>query len=284
MKYHIHENGWTVVLDDFNFSTATQDDINQISKLLATNTLVVAKKQKLTVEDELRVVNMFKDPESFPDDWADKHMVVPGTDSKILRVTGELNEHGEPGLFGHVSDLDWHCNKPAVPTRKPIVWLYGVKGTVGSRTTWNNNIIAYNDLDQETKDMLEPLEGIFGYEHGRYTVMQFEHIPAKDINTHYTPKIVQTNIAGKKGLFFPFLQLFYFKGMSEEDSRKIIEPMSKHITQDKYCYHHEWDDGDVVLAEQVLGIHKRWAFDGMPNRVLHRATVDFPDQNYLDNK
>ena len=71
MKYHIHENGWTVVLDDFDFSTATQDDINQISKLLATNTLVVAKKQKLTVEDELRVVNMFKDPEAFPDDWAD---------------------------------------------------------------------------------------------------------------------------------------------------------------------------------------------------------------------
>jgi taurine dioxygenase len=282
MKYHIHENGWTVVLDDFDFKTATQDDIDQISKFLATNTLVVAKKQNLTVEDQLRVVNMFKDPEVFPEDWDDYQLVLPNSENKLLRVTGELDEHGQPGLFGHVSDLDWHCNKPAQTTRKPIVWLYGVKGTVGSRTTWNNNILSYNDLDQETKDLLEPLEGIFGWEYGRYSVMDFTHVPSKDINTYYTPKIVQTNIGGKKGLFFPFLQLFYFKGMSEEDSRKIIEPISQHITQDKYCYHHDWDDGDVVLAEQVLGIHKRWAFEGMPNRVLHRATVDFPDQNYKE--
>jgi alpha-ketoglutarate-dependent taurine dioxygenase len=167
-----------------------------------------------------------------------------------------------------------------MPDRRPIVWLYGVKGTAGSRTSWNNNILSYQDLEQDTKNLLDPLEGIFGYENGRYTDMQFENVPTKSINTHYTPKIVTTNIAGKKGLFFPFLQLFYFKGMSEEDSIKIIDPISQHITQDKYCYHHDWDDGDVVIAEQVLGIHKRWAFDGMPNRVLHRATMRFPDQTY----
>ena len=284
MKYHIHDNGWTVILDDFDFKTATQDDVNQISKLLATNTLVVAKKQSLTVEDQLRVINMFKEPEVWPEDWDDYQVVLKDSESKLIRVTGELDEHGQPGLFGHVSDLDWHCNKPALPDRKPIVWLYGVKGTVGSRTSWNNAILAYNDLDQETKDLLEPLEGVFGWEYGRYSVMEFSHVPEKSINTHHTPKIVQTNIAGKKGLFFPFLQLFYFKGMSEEDSRKIIDPISKHVIQDKYCYHHDWDNGDVVLSEQVLGIHKRWAFDGMPNRVLHRATMDFPYQYYLSNK
>lgn len=281
MKYNIHENGWTVVLDDFDLRTATQDDINQISQLLATNTLVVAKKQSLTVEDQVRVVNMFKDPEVHPDDWDDYHLVVPDSENKLLRVTGAVDEHGHHGLFGHVSDLDWHCNKPAVPNRKPIVWLYGVNGTAGSRTSWNNNILAYNDLDQDTKDLLEPLEGIFGWEHGRYSVMNFSHVEKKSINTYYTPKIVQTNIAGKKGLFFPFLQLFYFKGMSEEDSRKIIDPISKHITQDKYCYHHDWEDGDVVIAEQVLGIHKRWAFDSMSTRLLHRASFDFPDQDYI---
>lgn len=282
MDYTIHQNGWTVMLgDQFSFKTATQDNINEIARLLASNTLVVAKKQNLTIQEELRVINMFKDPESAPEQSPmAQRLCVPDTQGKIVRVTGELDEHGEPGLFGHVSDLDWHCNKPAMPDRRPIVWLYGIKGTAGSRTSWNNNILSYQDLDQDTKNLLDPLEGIFGYENGRYTDMQFENVPTKSINTHYTPKIVTTNIAGKKGLFFPFLQLFYFKGMSEEDSIKIIDPISQHITQDKYCYHHDWDDGDVVIAEQVLGIHKRWAFDGMPNRVLHRATMRFPDQTY----
>jgi len=281
MNYHLHENGWTVMLDDFDLRTATQDDVNHVARLLATNTCVISKKQSLTISDELRVINMFKSAETLTVEHPGKsRLVVPNTESKIIRVTGELDEHGSPGLFGHVSDLDWHCNQPAVPTRKPLVWLYGERGTKGSRTSFTNNILAYNDLDQATKDLLDPLEGIFGYEHGRYTDMRFEFMPKKDINTQYTPRIVHTNIAGKKGLFFPFLQLFYFKGMTEDESRPIIDMVSQHITQEKYCYHHDWDDGDVIFSEQWLGIHKRWKFDGMPTRILHRATFDFPDQNY----
>jgi alpha-ketoglutarate-dependent taurine dioxygenase len=270
-----------VLLDDFDFRTATQEDINHVARLLSTNTCVVARGQALSIQDEVRVADMFGDVEVIPKEAKPyQRLVIPGSEDKCLRVTGELDEHGEEGLFGHVSDLDWHCNAPAVPTRKPLVWLYGERGTQGSRTTWNNNILAYNDLDQETKDLLEPLEGIFGYEHGRYTTMRFEHIAARDINTHYTPRIVQTNIAGRRGLFFPFLQLFYFKGWTEEASQSLIKRISEHITQDKYCYHHDWADGDVVIAEQWLGIHKRWRFEGMPNRVLHRSTFGFPEQNY----
>ena len=43
IKWHLHENGWTVILDDFDFATATQQDISQIGCLLATNTCVVAR-------------------------------------------------------------------------------------------------------------------------------------------------------------------------------------------------------------------------------------------------
>jgi alpha-ketoglutarate-dependent taurine dioxygenase len=63
--------------------------------------------------------------------------------------------------------------------------------------------------------------------------------------------------------------------MSIEDSRVLAEQLRDHILQEKYIYHHDWQDGDVVIAEQWLGIHKRWKFDGMPGRVLHRVTHDF---------
>jgi alpha-ketoglutarate-dependent taurine dioxygenase len=280
MNYRLHENGWTVMLDDFDLRTATQDDVNHIARLLATNTCVVSKKQSLTIKDELRIINMFKSPYIIPVKPGSNRLVVPNSESKIIRVTGALDEHGEPGMFGHVSDLDWHCNSPAVKQREPIVWLYGVHGTTGSKTSFTNNILAYNDLDQVTKDLLDPLEGVFGYERGRWTEMQFEFLPKKFVNPEYTPRIVHTNIAGKTGLFFPFFQLFYFKGMTEEESRPIIDRIGQHITQDKYCYHHDWDDGDVIFSEQWLGVHKRWKFDDIANRLLHRATLRFPDQNY----
>jgi alpha-ketoglutarate-dependent taurine dioxygenase len=86
---------------------------------------------------------------------------------------------------------------------------------------------------------------------------------------------VHTNIGGKTGLFCPFLQFRNFVGLTESMSKRIIEDLRDHVLQEKYIYHHDWQDGDVVIAEQWLGIHKRWKFDGMPNRVLHRITFDF---------
>jgi hypothetical protein len=59
MNYTIHNNGWTVIVDNFDLCSATQTDIDQISKLLYSNTVVVIKKQSLPVRDELRVIKLF---------------------------------------------------------------------------------------------------------------------------------------------------------------------------------------------------------------------------------
>lgn len=286
MNYHIHENGWTVMLDDFDFATATREDVDTIAGFLATNTCVVAQNQQhLTVADELRVCEMFGDVEDFgpvAEVEPYKSILIPGTHNKVARVTGELDEHGQPGLFGHVSDLDWHCNKPAVQERKPLVWLLGVRGTAGSRTSWTNNILAYNDLDAETKDQIQDLKMVCGWKKDAYSEYDFGKAKGgitEDFNEYYTPSLVHTNNAGLTGLFFPFLQFRNFVGLTENQSRAIIEPLRDHVLQEKYIYHHDWKDGDVVIAEQWLGIHKRWAFEGMQTRMLHRITFDFANSD-----
>ena len=282
IKWHLHENGWTVILDDFDFATATQQDISQIGCLLATNTCVVARgQQHLTVADEARVCQMFGNVDSLSE-LAQlppyKNFVIPESNGMLQRVTGELDEHGNPGLFGHVSDLDWHCNMPGVPTRKPIVWLLGVAGTAGSRTSWTNNIMAYDDLTESMKDCIKDLKMVCGWRKDSYSEMDFGVAKGgvtEDFNEHFNPGLVHTNLAGKTGLFFPFLQFRNFVGMTEDQSREVIKPLIDHVLQEKYMYHHHWHDGDVVISEQWLGIHKRWRFEDMATRVLHRAMFDF---------
>ena len=281
MKIPLHTNNWTGVIDNFDLLQATAQDINAIGKFLATNTLVVIKNQgHLGIDDEVRIVEMFGDTEQviFPDVIPDnmKHLpsiFVPGGQNKAQRVTGALDEHGNPGLFGHVSDLDWHCNQPSMPTRKPLVWLLGVHGTVGSKTSWTNNIAAWDDLDLATKEEVKDLKMVCGFKRGNYS--EFDFGSDNNFNEQYTPNLVHTNIAGKTGLFFPFLQFKNFVGMTQEQSLEIVERLKSHVLQEKYIYHHDWQDGDVVIAEQCLGIHKRWEFDGMANRLLHRLTFDF---------
>jgi alpha-ketoglutarate-dependent taurine dioxygenase len=287
MKLNLHQNGWTGIVEDLDFANITQEQVNELGRFLATNTLIVVRGQNhLTVEDETRVAHMFGNVESMAcvadqEPW--NHLIVPGSNNEVLRVTGELDEHGQPGLFGHVSDLDWHCNKPAVSTRMPLVWLLGIKGTVGSRTSWNNNIWSYRDLDQETKDIIKDLKMVCGWKKGTYSDFSFSD-KEEDFNEHYTPNLVHINEGGQTGLFFPFLQFRNFVGMSIEDSKSLTEKLRDHILQEKYIYHHDWNDGDIVIAEQWLGIHKRWRFEGMPNRVLHRSTFDFANIDLSDLK
>jgi taurine dioxygenase len=54
----------------------------------------------------------------------------------------------------------------------------------------------------------------------------------------------------------------------------------EHVQQDKYRYDHHWKDGDVVISEQWLTIHKRHEFDNMSNRVLHRIAFDYEQFKY----
>jgi alpha-ketoglutarate-dependent taurine dioxygenase len=286
IEYKLHENGWTVILENFNFKTATQQDINDIAKLLATNTLVVAKKQSLTAQDEVRVARMFKNPQEF-------HIDTPGTydydcyqgaevensERLLLRVSGEKDEHGRTGLAGWTDEMVWHCNDPHDPNRRPLIWLYGVKGTKGSRTTWNNNILSYNELDEERRRPLENLKLVMA--NWCKEAMELGD-DAPDVIEEYHPNLVMSNIAGKKGFHFSFLQISGFVGLSEDESKNIISWLTEHTTQEKYCYHHDWEDGDVVIAEQWLGIHKRWPFDQIEKRTLHRIAFDFPDQDYSD--
>ena len=59
ISYKLDKNKWTVIIEDFNMTSATQEDINYISKLIAKNTLVVIRNQRLSVEDEVRILKMF---------------------------------------------------------------------------------------------------------------------------------------------------------------------------------------------------------------------------------
>jgi len=54
-----------------------------------------------------------------------------------------------------------------------------------------------------------------------------------------------------------------------------MERLKEVVLRPEFCYDHHWQDGDVVISEQWLSIHKRWAFDKMNERVLHRIAFNY---------
>lgn len=178
---------------------------------------------------------------------------VPG----ILHVT-------EGGLFGHKKALDWHANKPSEPNRCSIVWIYAVKGSEGSVTSWIDNKKAYEDLSDEYKEWCERIKFTCGFKKGGYTDDPTFPVHHNKNNVH---NLVYTNEYGQKGLFFPFLQIM------EGIPKTLFDYLKNHILQDKYRYDHHWKDGDLVVSEQWLTIHKRHSFEKMNERLMHRIAI-----------
>ncbi len=282
IDYKLHENGWTIFIEDLDMRQATQDEINQIAKLIATNTLVIIRNQTLTASDEVRILRQFKNPQTFVVPEATNYVsglegaVVEGSEDLFLRVSGKPDDHGRVGIAAYESEMVWHCNDPGEANRLPMVWLYGVEGTVGSRTSYNNNILSYNDLSEDFKLEIEN----YHLEVIREMGLDINNLATNGIIADYKPKLVVTNIANKKGLFFPMYHASKIQETSEERSKEILDFLREHTVQEQYVYHHDWRDGDIVIGEQNLGIHKRWPFKQIGQRTLHRAAFDFPDQDY----
>ena len=273
-------NDWAIEVYDFDITKATLEQAHEIACDTVSNMVVVIKKQDMTSKQEEDFCSMIGqcqriiDPTKPRSGQRTEHMAV---DNYILRVTGKPNDKGEEGLFGHTSALDWHANQASNYERKPLIWLYGVEGTKGSRTSWINMIEAYNDLDPVTKEDLQDVEITLGYKSGSYSESKFFH----EHHASDRPfKLVHTNDAGKTGLYFPFLQIFGMKGKDDKEFAHTMHSLTAHVLTDKYRYDHDWDDGDIVLSEQWLSIHKRWQFEDMKQRVLHRIAFDYSKVDY----
>jgi taurine dioxygenase len=277
MHVKIVDDSWPVIIEDIDLRLATADDMRFIGNLISKHLVVVIPNQKLTIQDEIRICEMIGNIEDYSR-YAQsmthiEDLIVPNSNYKLTRVTGAKNERGKRGAFGHQSELSWHADQSANSWRCPIVYLYGITGTEGSRTSWINNILSYNDLPDALKEEIKDLKIVNGYKKGAYSE---DHWGKEvDINFTYTPNLVYTNRSGQTGLFFPFLQIHQIVGMNDEESLDIVSTLRKHVEQEKYMYHHDWSNGDIVFHEQWLSLHKRWYCENIEGRLLHRASLDF---------
>ena len=252
------------LLKNIKITTLTDQEIDEIRRAVFDKLIVIIKPvDNPSPQDEVDFCKRIGPVQEITNDRA-KHIVgeVPG----ILRVTGELNDEGEPGLFGHTDALDWHCNQASNPNRKPIVYLRAIKGSKGSVTSWIDNALAYDALSPQWKETLQDKYITLGYKVGGYTPSNWFH---EHHNEDDPFDLIHTNRAGRTGLYFPFLQTF-----GGNITNSTFKYLKEHCQYAGFRYDHHWEDGDIVMSEQFLTLHKRHEFKKMDARVLHRIALD----------
>ncbi len=80
-------------------------------------------------------------------------------------------------------------------------------------------------------------------------------------------------ISQEAGLYFPYSTICGIQNLNESSTKKLVEFLHGHVTQEKYIYHHHWKKGDLILNDQVHSIHRRNAVSG--DRLLYRLAFNY---------
>lgn len=190
------------------------------------------------------------------------------------KVNKEAVEYLKGSLFWHV---DGTMN--AVPIRGSVL-SSKVLPTWGGNTEFANCYAAYDDVPQETKDKIENLRVVHAMWHSQLfhcpepTLAQLEDWMSKgeDGKGERELPLVFKHKSGRKSLILGNTAE-YVKGVSTQQSAKLLHGLREHATSEPYHYSHEWRVGDAVMWDNTGTLHRAMPYDPDCGRMLHRTIL-----------
>jgi len=174
-------------------------------------------------------------------------------------------ETREGGLYTDV----WHSDVSMEPEPPLGSMLLARVIPVGGDTIFANQYLAYDALSGGLK---RALEGMRAWHTGDKFARNGGYDPAS-LPRSLHPVVRTHPESGRKALFVNAFYTTCFEGMSEEESRGLLEYLCAHAVQPNFSYCHHWTAGDLLMWDNRCLQHFAVADYGMQPRVMHRITI-----------
>lgn len=231
--------------------------------------------KKLFKEEQLillRGFTTFQDGEEFSrycENWGTISIWPFG---KVL----ELVEQDEPEdhIFHH-SYVPMHWDgmyRPQVPEYQIFHCVKAPPQSLGGRTTFSNTILVLKNASVELRDLWSRVTGIYQRQMEFYKSKTISPIIAKHPHRNFSVIRYNEPPAVEEGEFLnpPLLE---FTGLSSDEISFFHQSMKKALYAPTNFYAHEWQDGDVIFADNFTLLHGREKFQSKTPRHLQRVQV-----------
>jgi alpha-ketoglutarate-dependent taurine dioxygenase len=195
----------------------------------------------------------------------------PGKRQDVAHVTANLDADGNPSdRFAKGANYRWHTDKPYYRTPPAITTLHAVElPPEGGDTEFANTRLAYEALDDATKQRIDGLRVVFQWERGLRPGYYANELPPVDhplVRTHPD--------TGKKALYLGNHAL-RIAGMDEAEGAALLAELLDHATQPRFTHAHRWRPGDLVMWDNRATLHRAVANYEMNRyrRIMHRNVV-----------
>ena len=152
----------------------------------------------------------------------------------------------------------------------------------GGDTNWADAQLAYDSLAPGVQRLVDGLTAVhdgtreFGYylaqrRGGKGNVWDGELVTRLDPVEH--PVVRVHPETGRKGIFVNPGFTSHITGVSEFESRAILDLLYAHLTKPEHVVRHRWRTGDVALWDNRSTAHYANRDYGTQRRVMHRITL-----------
>ena len=244
-----------------------------VHQALARHAVLFFRDQQLTPVQQLDVTRRFGDVLRVPYiRHLDEH-------PDIIAVLKEADER-KISTFGGT----WHSDFSFLQEPPSFTLLYALElPELGGDTLWASQYVAYDDLSGGMKKLLDPLRAIqTAWPHGTKgpgagaavsrSIGMVRGDPSAD--REIAQPVVRVHpVTGRKALFVNPVYTQYFEGMTEEESRPLLQFLFQHATRAEFTCRLRWAPGTLAIWDNRCLLHLAINdYDGS-RRLLHRTTV-----------
>src|SRR5688572_21029666 len=253
---------------DIDLQLADDATFKELLDVLANYHVLAIRNQKLTPQTYQKVARRFG---PFSDNPV--HAAMEGLEHIIKFVR-------EPDDTGVVIGENWHMDLAWLPQPPGITMLYGeVVPPVGGDTCFTSLEHCYRMLSPTMKSLLAGLTGIHSGK-GVYAInaatkrlaLRNEEDRVEEIETEH-PVICKHAITGRPYVMVTSV-LNRFKGMTEAESKPIIDYLMACATRPEFNCRLRWEEGTLGMWVNPYVMHT--AINDYPGyrRVMYRTTIE----------
>jgi taurine dioxygenase len=255
----------------------SNSEFDRIHRAFLERGILLFREQKITREQHIAFSRRFGELDTHDSLPRDRHPDYP----ELLLVTNIPKANGAPSDSKYTGQL-WHSDMSftLVPSLGSL--LRGITiPPVGGDTMFTNMYMAYDTLSDGMKKMIDGLHGIHTGSRKIVDLSADRAAEQKKLNPPIAQPVVRVHPeTGRKALYIGE-KVSCFAGMTEEESRPLIDYLVRHATRPQFVYRHQWRADDIVMWDNRCTMHV--ALGDYPEgeiRHLERTTIKGTPSGY----
>ena len=274
MEFRKLSDGFGVEVLGVNLPSLATDEFEQLQKNFYQHQVLVARAQKLTATQFLQFARRLGPPEPHVIDQ------FHHPEHADILILSNVEKDGKPaGLADAGTYFHTDYSYLEVPARATMLYSIQVPKK-GGDTLFANQQAAYEDLSKEAKAKIQNLVALHHYgnrndqDRKSRTVASVLTEEQENRVTWVRHRVARPHpVTGRTALYSVSGSAFGIMGMAGEESRRLLDELTAHATQEKYQLRLKYGVGDVVIWDNASLLHSATLTDPQDPRTLWRITV-----------